>query len=291
MRVLTIVVSHNWIPWLDRCLSSLTESTLIPDLYVFDNASDDDTLAVLESKAADLKHCIRIIVEKSRENLGFAQANNRGFEYALREGYDYVYLLNQDAWLMPDTIEKLVEASSGDSRYGLLSPLQMNGNMDALDAGFMKFNARMGGNAIVRSRFFPAAHWLIPVLALKKVGGFSPSFRHYGEDDNWVDRLHYHGFRSGVLPCVKAAHDRAGRRTTKAERCARKALIPVIRISDPHGWLLPRLIWAPLWLTGCGIKNLSFIPIKAIFSLLGRYGELKENRRLSKSTGAFLSKS
>ncbi|MBR4764031.1 MAG: dihydrodipicolinate synthase family protein, partial [Lachnospiraceae bacterium] len=31
--------------------------------------------------------------------LGFAEANDKGMQYALDKGYDYVYLLNQDAWL------------------------------------------------------------------------------------------------------------------------------------------------------------------------------------------------
>jgi GT2 family glycosyltransferase len=41
------------------------------------------------------------------KNLGFGKANNIGIHYAMEQDCDYVFLLNQDAWILPDTIEKL----------------------------------------------------------------------------------------------------------------------------------------------------------------------------------------
>ena len=40
-------------------------------------------------------------------------------------------------------------------------------------------------------KFVQAAHWLISRECLERVGGFSPSFPHYGEDNNFCNRAQY----------------------------------------------------------------------------------------------------
>ena len=63
------------------------------DLYVFDNDSTDGSADFVAAHFPQAK------LVRSAENLGFSKPNNLGFDYALKHGYDYVYLLNQDAWL------------------------------------------------------------------------------------------------------------------------------------------------------------------------------------------------
>ena|ERR1700712_5611676 len=40
------------------------------------------------------------------------------------------------------------------------------------------------------------------------IGGFDPLFPHYGEDTDWVHRLHFHQIKIGVTPGIVAFHDR-----------------------------------------------------------------------------------
>ena len=98
-RVLVIIVSYNGMPWLERCLGSVYPGAktchFAPDLYVWDNDSTDGSADYVA------KHFPGAHLVRSAENVGFAKANNMGFQYALDHGYDYVYLLNQDAWLAP----------------------------------------------------------------------------------------------------------------------------------------------------------------------------------------------
>jgi len=289
--VLAIIVSHNAMPWLDRCLGSLAASSLVPDVLIIDNDSTDGTVDALHA-FAQAHPSINISIEESGTNLGFAAANNIGLERALVQDYDYVYLLNQDAWVDSAAIKALVDVARGTVGYGVFSPLQMNAAMDCLDRNFAKYNRFVPSHIQVSpSRFFPAAHWLIPAAALRKVGAFSPSFHHYGEDDNWIDRLRYHGLKAGVVPAAKAVHDRQGRVRTKKERCTLKCNIPVIKLSNPSFRALLWVLWAPLWLVGCSFKNLSLIPIRSIPGLLRNYSAILQNRKLSKATGAFLTKS
>ena len=132
-RVLVIVVTHNGMHWLDRCLGSVYADA---DLYVWDNDSVDGSADYVQQKYPDAK------LIRSAENLGFSIPNNKGMQYALDKGYDYVYLLNQDAWLEPGALEKLVAAADAHPEYGLLSPLQMTDGYEQLDKQFAKILRR-----------------------------------------------------------------------------------------------------------------------------------------------------
>jgi GT2 family glycosyltransferase len=56
--------------------------------------------------------------------------------------------------------------------------------------------------------FVNAAAWLLPKETIKKVGGFDPLFTHWGEDNNYIDRLKYQKLKIGVCSCVRIYHDR-----------------------------------------------------------------------------------
>ena len=88
---------------------------------VIDNSSTDDTVALLQKyKEVDLI--------QSSENLGFGKANNIGMQKAMEQGADYVFLLNQDAWVFHNTIGNLVAAMEKNSQFGLVSPLHYSGD-------------------------------------------------------------------------------------------------------------------------------------------------------------------
>ena len=57
--------------------------------------------------------------------------------------------------------------------------------------------------------FVMAAHWLITSKCLATVGGFSPTFPHYGEDNNYLNRTNYWKYKIGIVPSARAVHDRS----------------------------------------------------------------------------------
>ena len=139
MKVLVIVVTFNGFKWLERCLGSVRASELPADLYVWDNDSTDGSADWVEGHFPEAK------LVRSADNLGFAEANNQGMRYALDKGYDYVYLLNQDAWLEPSTLGTLVAASKAHPDFAVLSPLQMTDGFKGLDKQFEKILESAGG--------------------------------------------------------------------------------------------------------------------------------------------------
>ena len=292
-RVLAVVVTYNAMRWADRCLGSLLRSSLKPAVLVVDNGSSDGTREHVRSAFPEVR------LECRPENPGFGAANNIGLRMALEEGFDFVYLMNQDAWVEEDTLELLAAAHRPE--FGVLSPVQ-NTAEGAPDANFQRWcgsslrraGAQPGKTSpdavpgIVEVPFVMAAHWLVSRGALWKVGGFSPAFRQYGEDDNYIDRLHWHGFSCGVVPAASAVHDRSGRSLPKEGRMRLKCVAPVVKLSNPGGCLPLRLLAGPLELTAMSVKNLSAYPLRQIPALLRRYPELIRLRAASKAEGAFL---
>lgn len=212
MKVLVIVVTYNFCPWMEQCLSSVDSTRY--DIMVIDNASTDDTVAEIRAHYPD------VILVYSDENLGFGQANNIGLRYALQNGYDYTLLLNQDAWLLPDTIEKLIGIQQQNPDYWVISPMQYNSLQGGLESQFAVYCNRFGVPVQGRTDLYPvefvnAAVWLVPTQYIELVGGFDPFFPHYGEDTDFLQRICYHGGKVGIYTGAIAYHER--RKATSSE--------------------------------------------------------------------------
>ena len=217
-KLLVIIVTYNAMHWAERCFSCILNSIIKPDVLVVDNGSTDGTQAYIKDLLPES------VLIQSDINLGFGKANNIGLQFALDNNYDYVYLLNQDAWFFPDTIGKLISISKKYPEYGILSPFQMNSDMMHIDRNFVANVLKWESNPDICSDMYNqvyedvypvsevmAAHWFMTINCIRKVGGFSPTFTHYAEDGNYIDRVHYWGFKVGVVPSLKVVHDRGGR--------------------------------------------------------------------------------
>ena len=321
-NILVVVVTYNGAKWFDRCFGSLYTSDVPVDIFIVDNGSTDGTLDLLHNLQKDggARFCTgrwaesetRLVkLVESKDNLGFGRANNQGLRYAATHSYEYVYLMNEDAWLEEDTLSKLIEASKENVSFGILSPIQMTADMKRMDPRFHKKfpypdladkieakaeNSKLIGEglfeneskSVIPVEFVMAAHWLITRQCLITVGGFSPAFHHYGEDDNYINRAVYNGFAVGVVLDAKAVHDRENRPETKAFKMRLKSVAAVVKLSNPNQFLLPRLIWQPIELILMSIRYRWAQSFKDAFKLIGDYDRLVKIRRMSKRSGAFL---
>lgn len=218
-----IIVTFNGIKWIDKCLHSILESTVPSTIIIVDNKSSDETIPYLK------KHYPDIILFENKKNLGFGRSNNIGIKYALENNADYIYLLNQDAWVEPNTFEDLINIQKSHPDFGVLSPIQMTASKTKLDDFFATLCIARNKENIISDiylnkckeiyevDFVMAAHWLISKECIINIGGFSSIFTHYGEDNNYLHRCHYHGYKVGICPKVIAVHDREFRKRTPAE--------------------------------------------------------------------------
>lgn len=207
--------------WIEKCLASIP---LGCPVIVIDNASKDKTVSYIKNNFPTVK------VLEQKENLGFGQANNKGIAKALKDGAENVFLLNQDAYLQEGCLENLMAAQAKNTKYGILSPIHLNGKGNRLDTNFAKYVSIQNNpdfysdfvlkktlKPIYKVPFVNAAGWLLPKEVLKKAGGFDPIFFHYGEDDNYCQRLLYHGYKIGVVPNAFLKHEREVRPKTKIQ--------------------------------------------------------------------------
>ena len=292
-RILVIVVTYNGAKYIENCLAPLQSSGDNIETIVVDNGSTDATADIV-------KRCFpKVIVVEAKKNLGFGAANNVGFRYALANGFDYVYLLNQDAWIAPEDIERLARINAARPEFGIISPLQVYRDKTRLDLNFSKTLPRELINDCVLNtagesdvyatdnRMVQAAHWLIGCEVLRKVGGFSPAFFHYGEDHNLCHRVWYWGYKVGIVPSVRGVHDREARVDSEAKKIYLisqqwKYFISNPNLTNKRGLLLAgRSMFSSL-------LAYKFKIVKPVFSFFGELRGVLRTKRASRSQGAFL---
>jgi len=210
-KVFVIIVTYKGQSWYEKLFSSLRLSTIPVDVIVVNNGGDDGTKEYLQECFPE------VIILSPLENLGFGKGNNLGIRYAIEHDCDYVFLLNQDAWIEPDTIEKLVSIHKNHSEYGLISPMHLNVDGTGL---VMKCFCQQPNNEklitdlylnqlsdIYETTYIHAAAWLLPRNTLETVGGFDPIYKHYEEDDDYLNRVRFHHLKIGVCPSARIVHD------------------------------------------------------------------------------------
>ena len=90
--IVTILINWNAFKDTEECIQSLLKADYPANsIVIVDNASTDDSLARLKEEFGSRVHFI-----ENKKNLGFTGANNKGFGYALKNGFDYVFVLNND---------------------------------------------------------------------------------------------------------------------------------------------------------------------------------------------------
>lgn len=292
-KILVIIVTYNGMEWMERCITSVCSSSVPADIFVIDNGSTDGTQDYLMNCGKE------IMFIQSEENLGFGRANNKGLEYAAKNGYDYVYLLNQDAWVEKDTFEILIRTHKKHPEFGILSPVQIEANGMHMDKNFLNSVALKSIESnftedqyfgtereIYTSKDVMAAHWLISRDCLLRTGGFSPAFRHYGEDNNYIDRAEYHRFKAGFVPATRAVHDRESRRNTLDCPARRINIITLIELSDitkDISWFRIIAKYIQYTYKYCMIRH-----FKELFRNIFRLKETLAYRKKSYMEGAFL---
>lgn len=102
------IIILNWNGKKDTigCLESLKKITYNNyQIIVVDNGSEDGSPEEIQNKFSE------VIVIRNKENLGFTGGNNVGIKYALKQGADYILLLNNDTLVEPNFLSELVDVA------------------------------------------------------------------------------------------------------------------------------------------------------------------------------------
>jgi GT2 family glycosyltransferase len=114
---LVIIIILNWNGWQDtiECVESCRKLSYENfRILIVDNGSTDGSEAILRGRFPDIGFI------QTDSNLGFAGGNNVGIRYALEQGADYVWLLNNDTIVDPEALTELVRSAGIDAAAGIV---------------------------------------------------------------------------------------------------------------------------------------------------------------------------
>lgn len=112
------IILVNWNkPFLTlECVKSIKTSYFTNyKIVVVENGSTDNSLEILTNN--DDFHLIT-----SSKNLGYTGGNNIAIKYCLKKNPDFIFLLNNDTLLLPNTIEILLNSAKNDNTIGIIQP-------------------------------------------------------------------------------------------------------------------------------------------------------------------------
>jgi len=238
MRPSVAAIILNWNGWEDtvKCLESLYQIDYRNfDVILVDNASSDNSIGNLRKnfKIALYKefeffennfkkltddHTISLenglvpkkdlIVIKNDKNYGFAEGNNIGIKYALKNlNPDYILLLNNDTVVDKDFLTELIEVAESDESIGSVQSLLLRPGGKLIDslgqeiylwgANDKRIGMEFAGN-IKNIEIFGAcaAAALYRSKTLKKVGLLDKDFFYIFEDVDISWKIRLHGLKS-----------------------------------------------------------------------------------------------
>jgi GT2 family glycosyltransferase len=216
--VTAIVVTYNALPWLEQCLDSIRGHETI----VVDHGSTDGTLGFVRERYPD----VRIL---EQENKGMGGGNNAGMRAATGR---YHFLLNSDAWVVGDGLERLVAYADAHPEAAVVGPRLLNTDGTtqrsvraeptvwrlATEYLFLRKLAPRSRllNPLYVGGFDHAseteADWLYgPALLVRRdatdaVGLFDETFFMFSEEVDWMTRFRRAGWKVLFFPGAEVVH-------------------------------------------------------------------------------------
>lgn len=116
-NVAAIVVTYNRKELLKECIEALKASTCSVDVIIIDNNSTDDTKEYISDLIGG-----NVIYKRLKKNLGGAGGFSAGMKYAVKRGYEYVWIMDDDTIVKKDSLEVLLKAKDEISdSFGFIS--------------------------------------------------------------------------------------------------------------------------------------------------------------------------
>jgi N-acetylglucosaminyl-diphospho-decaprenol L-rhamnosyltransferase len=216
--VSVVVVTYNALPWLEQCLDSVRGR----DVVVVDHGSTDGTLELVRERHPDVR-----IVEQ--ENKGMGGGNNAGMRVARGR---YVLLLNSDAWVVGDALDRLVAYADAHPEAAVVGPRLRN--LDGTLQRSVRAEPtlwRLATEYLFIRKLAPRTNLLNPLYvggfdhetaaeadwlygpallvrreAVEQVGGFDEDFFMFSEEVDWMTRFRRAGWKVLFYPGAEVVH-------------------------------------------------------------------------------------
>lgn len=188
------------------------------DIVVVDNGSADDSLIDLRT---EFDGDPRVTLIDAGENLGFAGGNNKGIQYALDHGAQYVWLLNNDTVVDPQALTTLVDAAHDNPTAGMLgSKIYYYDDQKTLWFAGGRIDEKMGHSIHIGENerdigqydqshpveYITGCSLLIPTDVIRSIGPMGEDYFLYWEEVDWAARAHEMDLESIFVPSSVVFH-------------------------------------------------------------------------------------
>jgi N-acetylglucosaminyl-diphospho-decaprenol L-rhamnosyltransferase len=219
-RVAAVVVTYDALPWIERCLGSLRGVETV----IVDNGSSDGTVAFVRERFPDVR-----VVEAENRGLG------AGWNVGIREtSGTYVLLLNADAWLSEDALDRLCDFADTRPQAAVVGPRLVNPDgtlqrsvrgyptvwrlateyffLRKLAPGSSALNAFYGGgfdhDEVREVEVVMGACMLLRRRAIDEVGECDEDYFLFSEETDWCYRFREAGWEVVFFPGAECTHVR-----------------------------------------------------------------------------------
>ena len=207
-RVAVILVNHKEYAkcHLAACYASLCVQTYPKDrvtVFIVDNEATEETDALIARLAPAARRF------RNAENRGWGGGNNTAIEVALREGFDYLVLLNMDTVVDPEWLRALVDATAEDPDIHIVQSViflhgtgrinSIGNRIHYLGHGYCQGygeTASVPQPAVVD--YASGASMLVRREVFERIGLFREAYFMYYDDLEFCWRARLAGFRVGV---------------------------------------------------------------------------------------------
>lgn len=217
--VAIIITNWNGFDDTEACLRSLSHLKGVGfRVYLVENGSLDDSAERIRELIPSLP--FPLVFLPLPVNLGFAGGNNVGIRRAMADGANFVWLLNNDAEVEPETLHALVDRARRDTRIGMVGSKIYFAGSDVLWYAGARSH-RWTGRAHVRglyeidrgqydraepTGFVTGCSLLVSTACIREVGFMYSDFFLYYEDAEWNLRAARVGWEQWYEPASIVYH-------------------------------------------------------------------------------------
>jgi len=305
-RVAIIVLNWNGADDTIKCVNSLLKLTYQNRrIIIVDNASEGDDVLRINTSVGQYVELIENSV-----NSGYAGGNNTGMRHALNGDCDYIWVLNNDVTVDPNSLSALVSSTDNNFRLGVIgSTIYFPGKSKLYCIGGGLINLWTGvdrligaGKKISLDRvkkprhldYINGAAFFLSTKVIRRIGMFDEAFFLYSEESDFCQRARQVGFQIDTATDSVIEHASAQSSQHLSKTYIYYFLRSKLIFQKKHGhwWQWPTftLVFLIYYCLGFGIKSwavnrnarFSVITQAIIDFLHGRLGkrEIQPQRRL-----------
>lgn len=225
IEVSVIIINYNQSLLTIDCVKSIYEKTkdVKFEVIVIDNYSVNPTE---QNALKTLLSFDNFTLVLSRQNLGFGLGNNIAAQFSDPTS-KYLFFLNNDTWLLNNTIEQLTDFMNRHIKASIVGPAMFKPNGEQVRSfHYLPYARRfILGDGLVRKlwpsvfintkqvyvspikvQYVSGAAMFVRAETFKQIGGFDPTFFLYYEEEDLCKRTSDAGFDVWFLPSAKYAH-------------------------------------------------------------------------------------